>query len=82
MSINLEIMTTGMAAADANGERHAADSLADVQDYSVDLRAIHFESGEVEVLFERDELTANQAELIHFELERLFPQADSEEVPL
>ena len=81
MSINLEITTTGMAAPDENGDRHCADRPEDVQDYTVDLRAIHFDSGEIEVLFEREDLDAVNAERTHEQLEAMFPHADSEWLP-
>lgn len=81
MSINLEIMTVGMAAPDENGERHSAEWQADVQDYSVELLAVHFDSGEIETLLERDDLDYETATEYQLMLERLFPQASSEEIP-
>jgi hypothetical protein len=80
MSIGVELMICGMRREDAY-ESWLAETPDEITHYDVELRAIHRDSGDVEVLYEREELTADEANREGAMLERLFPHAAFEAIP-
>lgn len=81
MTIEFEIQTFGMASEDSDGASYLAERSEDVDNYSVLLRATHVESGEVEVLFDVDDLDFEEAVKLNAELEAMFPEVPAEWLP-
>lgn len=80
MSIELELQVFGMRHAD-DDMTLLADHPGIVAHYDVELRAVHRESGEIEVIYEREGLTADEANRESAALERIFPHAAFEAIP-
>lgn len=80
MSIEVELMICGMRRENEH-ESWLAESPAGITHYDVELRAIHRESGDVEVLYEREELNADEAHREGAMLERMFPHVSFEAIP-
>jgi hypothetical protein len=80
MSIELELKVFGMRHAD-DEVTVLADHPANIAHYDVELSAIHRDSGDVEIIYEREELTAAEANRESAMLERLFPHAAFKAIP-
>jgi hypothetical protein len=80
MSIEVELIICGMR---RENEYHSwlAESPDEITHYDVELRAIHCESDDVEIIYVREELTADEAHREGAMLERMFPHAAFEAIP-
>lgn len=78
---SIEIMASGMRKDPHNGDWTLAETHGDAHSWDVELRLLLASTGEIAILFEREDLTHDQAMEMQTLLERIFPDADSTVLP-